>query len=160
MKKMIWAVLSLSLIWACNNSASDQTEASENTAGGQENSIAELRAEVMELHDKVMPEMTPMSKLQGNLMEASVGREDSIDIMTAATELKYAKEAMMVWMRDFSNNFDENWSDEEKAAFFKAEKEKMQRIEAKTQQALKNGRDLMSTLSASTESADSASVSE
>lgn len=145
MKKFAWALMALTLIWACSNSAAENTEDSEAT---NSTSTADLRAEVMALHDKVMPEMTPMSKLQGQLMTASVGREDSIEIMTTATDLKYAKEAMMVWMRDFSNNFNEEWSEEEKAVFFKEEKVKMERIDAKTQEALAAGRTLMESLSA------------
>ena len=151
MKKFIAAFLGLSLVIACNNQPAETQEESV--------SIDELRAEVMELHDKVMPEMTPMSKLQGQLMTASVGSEDSIAIMTVATDLKYAKEAMMVWMREFSNSFDESWSEGEKAEFFKAEKEKMQRIDQKTQEALKAGREMVSKLEAeSTASADSSAA--
>lgn len=153
MKKLSFALLALSLLWACNN-----TEASAEEATSDSNASASLREEVMALHDKVMPEMTPMSKLQGELMTASVGRDDSADIMTVATELKYAKDAMMVWMREFSGNFDESWSEAEKVAFFTAEKAKMERIDAKTQEALANGKALQSKLSEEqSPSADAAS---
>lgn len=142
MKKLSFVLLGLSLLWACNNPEASAEES--NTEG---NSAEVLRAEVMGLHDKVMPEMTPMSKLQGELMTASKGREDSVEIMTVATELKYAKDAMMVWMREFSGTYDENWSEEEKAAFYSEEKAKMERIDAKTQEALSNGRSLQAKLS-------------
>jgi len=126
--------------------------------GGAESDT--LRKEVLELHDKVMPEMMPMGKLQTELMAASVGSPDSADIMVAATELKYAKEAMMTWMRDFSGNFKEDWTEAEKVAFLKNEKAKMERIDIKTQAALSNGRALLSKLNGDSDAQDSASVVE
>ncbi|QNR22738.1 hypothetical protein [Croceimicrobium hydrocarbonivorans] len=156
MKKIALALVGLSMLWACNNSPAQVENSSASTSENSES----LKKEVMELHDKVMPQMTPMSKLQGQLMQASVGRADSIDIMTAATELKYAKEAMMVWMREFSSNFEESWSEEEKVAFFKSEKMKMERIDSKTTDALAAGNELLAKLEAQTPAQDSASAAE
>ena len=93
-------------------------------------------------------------------MQASVGRADSIDIMTAATELKYAKDAMMVWMREFTSNFEESWAEEEKVAFFKSEKMKMERIDSKTTDALAAGKEMLAKLEAQAPIQDSASAAE
>lgn len=150
MKKLALSLLGLSLIWACNNSTEAETTSAESIAASEA-----LNKEVLELHDKVMPEMTPMMNLSAELSQASVGRADSIQFMTAATELRFAKEAMMTWMRDFSGNFSEEWTEEEKIAFLKNEKAKMERIDAKTQEALSNGRALMATLNAAETAADS-----
>lgn len=150
MKKFAMALLGLSLIWACNNSAEAENTNAESTSASET-----LNKEVLELHDKVMPEMTPMMNLSAELSQASIGREDSLDFMTAATELRYAKEAMMTWMREFSGNFSEDWTEEEKIAFLKNEKAKMERIDAKTQDALANGRELMAMLNAAEAASDS-----
>tara|TARA_B100001115_G_scaffold171189_1_gene153388 strand:+ start:5334 stop:5804 length:471 start_codon:yes stop_codon:yes gene_type:complete len=156
MKKIALALVGLSMLWACNNSPAQNENSSASTSESSES----LKKEVMELHDKVMPQMTHMSKLQGQLMQASVGRADSIDIMTAATELKYAKDAMMVWMREFTSNFEESWAEEEKVAFFKSEKMKMERIDSKTTDALAAGKEMLAKLEAQAPIQDSASAAE
>jgi|GEM_PF-1500128 len=164
MKKLVFSLLALSILIACNESATSNADKTtvgqmgQSKVGGAESDT--LRKEVLELHDKVMPEMMPMGKLQTELMAASVGSPDSADIMVAATELKYAKEAMMTWMRDFSGNFKEDWTEAEKVAFLKNEKAKMERIDIKTQAALSNGRALLSKLNGDSDAQDSASVVE
>ncbi len=154
MKKIALAFLSICLLAACNNTSPETKDSSET----EELASVQLRKEVMELHDKVMPEMTPMSKLQGQLSQAAAGRADSLEIMTAATDLKYAKDAMMMWMRDFSNNFDDSWTEEEKVAFFEEEKAKMERIDTKTQEALKQGALVLEALEAESAALDSVSA--
>jgi hypothetical protein len=155
MKKFALALIGLSMVWACNNAPAEEEVSTETTEAS-----AALRKEVMELHDKVMPEMTPMLNLANELTQASVGKADSIDYITTATELRYAKEAMMTWMREFSGNFQDSWTEEEKIAFFKNEKAKMERIDQKTQEALAAGRDLMATLNEAAPAGDSASTEE
>lgn len=151
MKKLGLFLISLSFLAACNSAG--PSEEAQSSAGDD---IATLKDEVMALHDKVMPEMTPMSKLQSQLLNASVGSADSITIVTTATELKYAKDAMMKWMHDYSNTWDEAWTNEEKAVFLKGEKEKMARIDELTQQALSNGQSMLEQLSAKTDSVPAA----
>lgn len=158
MKRFALAFIGLSMIWACNNNAPE--EGSTETNAETTEASAALRKEVMELHDKVMPEMAPMMNLANELTQASVGRADSVDFMTTATELRYAKEAMMTWMREFSSNFQDEWTEEEKVAFFKNEKAKMERIDLKTQEALAAGKDLMSTLNGADAMTDSAATAE
>ncbi len=141
MKKLILFLVAGAFAVACNNSAENANSAASGT-----NLIDSLKSEVMALHDKVMPEMTPMSKMQGDLMQASIGSEDSLEIMTAATELKFAKDAMMKWMHDYSGAWNDSWSDSEKAEFLKAEKDKMARIDEITQKALVNGKAMLNKL--------------
>ncbi len=135
MKKLSLFLIGISLSVACNNAPQTEGE----VAASSEDQVAQLKEEVMALHDKVMPEMTPMSKMQGQLMSASVGSADSIEYMTAATDLKFAKDAMMKWMHDYSNTWNDAWTEEEKVAFLKAEKDKMARIDELTQKAIAAG---------------------
>lgn len=138
MKKAFYLLLVAGIFSACNNGAveadSDSADSTEQTVSSED-----LKREVMDIHDKVMPEMTPMSKLQRQLTEASVGKADSLDYLSASTELKYAKDAMMTWMRDFSGSFSDSWSEAEKISFLEAEKIKMARIDSLTQEALRKG---------------------
>lgn len=141
MKKLSLFALLLSFSIACQNNAPSE-EVSNTTDASSES----LKKEVMDLHDKVMPEMTPMSKLQGQLQEASFGSEDSITYMTAAQDLKFAKQAMMEWMRNFSSTFNDNMSEEEKVKFLESEKEKMLRIDSITQAAINKGQELVTAM--------------
>ncbi len=141
MKKLSLFLAAAAFAVACNNAPSE-VEGNTNSA----DQINALKDEVMALHDKVMPEMTPMSKMQSELMNASVGSEDSLDIMTAATDLKFAKDAMMKWMHDYSGAWNDNWTDAEKAEFLQAEKDKMARIDELTQKAKANGEAMLSKL--------------
>lgn len=100
----------------------------------------------MDLHDKVMPEMTPMSKLQGQLQEAAIGAPDSLNYMTAAQDLKFAKQAMMEWMRGFSSTFSDDMSEAEKISFLEAEKAKMMRIDSLTQAAINKAQELYTAI--------------
>lgn len=142
MKKLSLFLLATALLTACNTTPTGE----EASAADSQDQISQLKGEVMALHDKVMPEMTPMSKMQGQLMQASVGSADSIEYMTAATELKYAKDAMMKWMHDYSNTWDENWTEAEKMEFLKAEKDKMARIDELTEKAIAQGEAVLNKL--------------
>jgi hypothetical protein len=151
MKKFSFALLSLGLLWACNEAPAAESSAADDASS----KIETLRSEVMALHDQVMPEMAPMGKLQGELMTASVGSADSMSYMTAAMELKYAKDAMMKWMREFDSNFDENWDDTAQIEFMEGEKMKMERIIDITEKALSNGQGTLKNLNATEVQADS-----
>jgi hypothetical protein len=142
MKKITLLALLISLSFACQNNS----PADENTENTNISESESLKKEVMDIHDEVMPQMTPMGKLQGQLQEASIGAQDSIAYMTAAQDLKFAKQAMMEWMRNFSSTFNDNMSEEEKVAFLTAEKNKMQRIDSLTKVAIDQGQEIFTAI--------------
>ena len=141
MKKLSLFALLLSLSIACQNNAPVE-EVNATTSASSES----LKKEVMDLHDKIMPEMTPMSKLQGQLQEAAVGSPDSLNYMTAAQDLKFAKQAMMEWMRGFSSTFSDDMTEAEKVSFLETEKVKMMRIDSLTQVAINNAQEMYTAI--------------
>lgn len=142
MKKITLLAFILGLSFACQNNAPSD----ENTESSNISESESLKKEVMDIHDEVMPQMTPMGKLQAQLQEASIGSEDSLTYMTAAQDLKFAKQAMMEWMRNFSSAFNDNMSEEEKIEFLSAEKNKMQRIDSLTKVALDRGQEIFTAM--------------
>tara|TARA_R110002050_G_scaffold211300_1_gene347399 strand:- start:276 stop:728 length:453 start_codon:yes stop_codon:yes gene_type:complete len=143
MKKLTLLAFVLGIGIACQNNPNTEEESTETTASASSES---LKKEVMDLHDKIMPEMTPMSKLQGQLQEAAVGSPDSLNYMTAAQDLKFAKQAMMEWMRGFSCTFSDDMSESEKISFLEAEKAKMMRIDSLTQAAINKAQELYTAI--------------
>jgi hypothetical protein len=141
MKKLSLFALLFSLSIACQNNAPVEEETAVTSASSES-----LKKEVMDLHDKVMPEMTPMSKLQGQLQEAAVGSPDSLNYMTAAQDLKFAKQAMMEWMRGFSSTFSDDMTEAEKVSFLETEKVKMMRIDSLTQVAINNAQEMYTAI--------------
>jgi hypothetical protein len=141
MKKLSLFALLFSLSIACQNNAPVE-EVNATTSASSES----LKKEVMDLHDKIMPEMTPMSKLQGQLQEAAVGSPDSLNYMTAAQDLKFAKQAMMEWMRGFSSTFSDDMTEAEKVSFLETEKVKMMRIDSLTQVAINNAQEMYTAI--------------
>ncbi len=138
MKKITLLALIIGFGFACQNNTPTEEKAESTQISESEN----LKKEVMDIHDEVMPQLTPMGKLQAQLQEASLGAEDSLTYMTAAQDLKFAKQAMMEWMRSFSSTYNDNMSEEEKITFLKAEKDKMQRIDSLTKAALDRGQEI------------------
>ena len=143
MKKLTLLGVLLGLSFACQNAepAKEVDTTSEAVAASEI-----IKKEVMDIHDKVMPEMTTMSKLQGKLQESSVGSQDSMIYMTAAQDLKFAKQAMMEWMRSFSGTYNDNMTEEEKVTFLKAEKAKMLRIDSLSEAAIDNGQEIITAM--------------
>ncbi|PTM01782.1 MAG: hypothetical protein DA405_13415 [Bacteroidetes bacterium] len=141
MKKLSLFALLFSLGIACQNNAPEE-EINATTSASSES----LKKEVMDLHDKIMPEMTPMSKLQGQLQAAAVGSPDSLNYMTAAQDLKFAKQAMMEWMRGFSSTFNDDMTEAEKVSFLETEKVKMMRIDSLTQVAINNAQEMYTAI--------------
>jgi hypothetical protein len=143
MKKLTILGILLGLSFACQNANPIEEEAASPEAVASSEGI---KKEVMDLHDKVMPEMTTMSKLQGKLQESSIGSADSINYMKAAQDLKFAKQAMMEWMRNFSGTYNDNMTEEEKVTFLEAEKTKMLRIDSLTLAAIDNGQEIVTAM--------------
>lgn len=140
-KSSLFLALALGLA-ACSNpegAADSRNEKLSEQAPASE----QLKKEVMALHDKVMPEMTPMSKLQGQLKIAAQSHSDSIELLAAAEELQKSKDAMMEWMRDFSANFDDEMSEAEKVGYLMEQKARMQSIDLRTQAALHKGKTIL-----------------
>lgn len=63
-------------------------------------------AEVMAIHDEVMPRMGEIAKLVGELKPMVDSTDQGQRYDAAVQELQLAHKSMMDWMQDFGNRFD------------------------------------------------------
>ena len=131
MRKIFFALAILSFT-AC------QSGSDNDISGEAKDPVGELKSEVMEVHDRVMPEMNPMGNLQRKLKKQAEGRADSARYLEASKRLEKAQEMMMTWMKEFKQPEDQGWSQEKAIEYLNGEKEKMREIEEYTEEAIAN----------------------
>ena len=84
-------------------------------------SIQDLKNQVMDIHDEVMPKMGELRKTAKTLRESAEVKEAEEDMMSAedliraAEAIEAANESMMVWMRQFEPDF--KGTDDESRAY-------------------------------------------
>ncbi|MDX2247625.1 MAG: hypothetical protein SF052_12650 [Bacteroidia bacterium] len=130
-RKLIFFALVLTTVFvACTVKPGSTSES------GDESPYGKLMAEVMAIHDEVMPQMSKLYELKKSLGEKTETLSDSetdkelrTKIEAATQSLEKADEGMMNWMRNFE---DPGENDPEKAvAYLQKEKEKV--LEVKKQ---------------------------
>jgi len=95
----------------------------------------ELRREVIEIHDEVMPLMGNLKSLKTKVLEKSslISQSTSPDpdkiqnLNQLATELDSAFEGMFVWMRQFKSDY-EGMSSDEINRYLLEQKEKVEKV--------------------------------
>lgn len=93
-----------------------------------------LYDEVMLLHDEVMPKIGDIRKVEKSLkaeMEQLIAEDSTADLSNLEANLAAAQNAgsgMMEWMRGFKADELESMSEEEKVAYLKDEKVKIQKV--------------------------------
>ncbi|WP_276168274.1 hypothetical protein [Zobellia alginiliquefaciens] len=105
---------------------------------------------VMAVHDEVMPEMSKMGKLVGDL---SAKENDSTEVglqyKEARKDLQAAHKSMMDWMQNFGSRFtsDEilNGAElsEEKQVWLNEEEEKVEKLREQINESIKTAEDLL-----------------
>ena len=88
-----------------------------------------LHNEVMEIHDLIMPRMSEIHELKGELRASLSPDTDSTQVYNLLTQLNKADDAMMGWMSDFhapleASNF------EKSKEFYQEEKTKILRVKS------------------------------
>ncbi|MBD0777003.1 hypothetical protein HPE56_04280 [Maribacter sp. ANRC-HE7] len=120
MKKFLSLIAVVFLI--SNISCKDEKKVDENASENQ-------MAKVMAIHDEVMPKMSVMGKMVGELSSKEDSTELGLQYKNARKGLQDAHKAMMDWMQGFGNRFDsdeilngkaltaqkQSWLDEEEA---------------------------------------------
>lgn len=96
--------------------------------------IEDLRAEVMEVHDEVMPLTADIERYVSNWEENPGNIPDSI-IKPLLRELKAADEAMWDWMHEFNTPSD-SMSFESKKTYYQSEQERIDRVAVIMKQAV------------------------
>lgn len=119
---------------------------------GEEKKEEELRTEVMLLHDEVMPEMSTIMQLKKRLKQnrlaldsiriagSSVIAIPTIDsIFRLEKSLDEADREMMNWMRNYKNDLGDK-SHEEKMAYLREEKKKIEFVKKRMQESIDNAK--------------------
>ncbi len=102
----------------------------------------DLKTQVMEVHDEVMPKMGDLRAVRMKL-EAKVGTADSAmaqEYAEAVTRIKQANENMMVWMRNFNPN--PEGSQEEIDAYLKDQLKSIEQVKIDMFESLEEGKKL------------------
>ncbi|MDW3197575.1 MAG: hypothetical protein R8G66_34735 [Cytophagales bacterium] len=106
----------------------------------------ELFAEVMEIHDEVMPEMGSIRKTRKALLDKLENTSDEAIgkvLQEQADKLDESHEAMMGWMRQFNPNQDEGVTDSAYNVYLVGQKQKMIEVRDLMVNSLKEGKALL-----------------
>lgn len=136
----IFLVLMISLCMnACQQKAND-SKASEPFHEGSGNQS--LYDEVIRVHDEVMPKMSDIYVLKQKLTAKmdSVSSEKKDELKLTIQRLDSASNAMNVWMRQFDPKPDSAGVDEARQ-YLEREMEKIQRVKAKTLEAIEQAKE-------------------
>ena len=93
---------------------------------------------VIKVHDEVMPKMSYISELKGQIEERMNATDDSLLIASwqeLMVNLDVADDAMWVWMRQFNSDLEEVAVDEA-MAYLKAEQQKIDEVARKINEAI------------------------
>ena len=94
--KLIFSVLFLSIVLISCKADRKNTE-------NETESKMEL---VLEIHDEVMPKMSTIGKLVGELKPKVDSSDQGLKYQKAMEDLQLSHKSMMDWMRGFGNRFD------------------------------------------------------
>jgi hypothetical protein len=104
----------------------------------------EIKNEVIEIHDEIMPEMQTVFNLKKSLNQRldslnniNIGKENPLksEFEAAIQELNEANQDMMQWMRNFNPKFESD-QENERIAYYKTEKEKILKVKSKFTEAI------------------------
>lgn len=106
--------------------------------------------EVMAIHDKVMPKMSQLGSLVGELNDKEKDSTDlRIQYEQARKDLQAANKSMMDWMQNFGNRFDpdeilngKELSDQKKQ-WLDEEEEKVKALQAEINSSIENAKKLL-----------------
>ena len=102
-----------------------------------------LYKEVMEVHDKVMPELSTMHAIRRDLK--AIENPNSKDIIFSQIKtLDEADEAMMTWMAEFKLPEDKT----NENAYLETEKTKISNVSDMMYSSIKNGKQMLDSLKA------------
>lgn len=105
----------------------------------QEEEQKDLKKEIMDIHDELMPNMHTVDSLKKTLEEnrsylvgdslgAPEGAESKIPVDSLIRALERADESMMEWMRNYNKFEEPTFSHEEQMEYLRKEKEKIEQI--------------------------------
>lgn len=128
----------------CGGASQQQEQSVENET---EMSEADLKAQVMKLHDEVMPKMGELRDTRKKLSALA----DSVIVSDSAMAAKYseladnielANEAMMEWMRNFDPNYAGSPEENEKE-YLKRQLEGIESVKKHMNESLEKGKEAL-----------------
>ena len=132
MRKIFFPMLAIFFITSGCSSTGDQDCTSDECLKKQ------AYDDVIAVHDEVMPKMSYISELKGQIEERLNTTADSLVIASwqeLMVNLDVADEAMWVWMRQFNSDLEEVAIDEA-MAYLKEEQEKIDEVARKINEAI------------------------
>lgn len=134
-------LVSFLFLTACGSNGTSTEELSKNE---------QLREEIIEAHDEVMPKMGELKSLEKKAIEAAeeLQAADPVDtnqveaLKALAYDLNEAHEAMFVWMRQYEVEDGER-SEEELKSYLDDQLEKVNEVNVKVKDALKKAGELL-----------------
>ncbi|KQC32448.1 hypothetical protein AAU57_03205 [Nonlabens sp. YIK11] len=147
MKKIIYLFAIVMIAFSCKNVAEDPLE--EEIA-----SFDQLTEQTMEVHDEVMPEMGRLMDLSieidSKMEDAALSDAQVEQLFDAQVELDEAHDAMMDWMKDYSEKFPYEAETpstveelENQLPMIKSSLESIKKVQSDTQAAIKNAEELL-----------------
>ena len=115
--------------------------------GGNQKDLKAMRAEVMAVHDEVMPKMGELRKVEKSLRQLAdekVMADSTTDvsaIRNAADAIAAANESMMVWMRAYNPNFE--GTNDEVAAYIEGQQKSVDQVKKDMLSSLEAGKALL-----------------
>jgi hypothetical protein len=128
MRPIILLAASL-FIFSCSSSSNDSVD------------IPSLKAEVIAIHDEVMPKMGELRKVSKELRLAAEADSTKADWVETADQIAAANESMMVWMRGFEPNYE--GTDEEIVNYLQDQKVKVEKVRDDMNGSLAAGKALL-----------------
>jgi hypothetical protein len=98
---------------------------------------AQLEAEVMKIHDEVMPKMTDLAAAKKELGVALENGADSTMVFEYLRKVEEADEAMMVWMEEYESP-SETSTEAEKLTYLNLELGRINEVKEKMLKAIKD----------------------
>lgn len=110
-----------------------------------------LRAEVIEVHDEVMPKMGQLKSLERRALEKveELESEETLDSLKVqqykalAYDLNHAHESMFAWMRQYTASVDTPMTEEEEKTFLDEQKELVTDVNEEIKEALAKADELL-----------------
>ena len=109
----------------------------------------EQMKEVMAIHDEVMPKMSAMGSIVGELSSKEDSTEIGLQYKSARRDLQDAHKAMMDWMQGFSNRFDSDEIlngkelSEQKQIWLDEEEEKVKALREQINSSIENAEKIL-----------------
>ncbi len=140
MKKLV-NLLAIVLLIANISSCKDEKKAA--------NASNDQMKKVMAIHDEIMPEMSSIGKMVGELSSKEDSTEMGQQYKAARHDLQDAHKVMMDWMQGFGNRFDSDEIlngkelSEEKQIWLNKEEEKIKALRKQIYSSIENAKKLL-----------------